>query len=1499
MSLENLDQLRTPTLELTEGYKFPKTQGEIVLCSKRILLLVEKQQVSIYNGFLINRVLKYDEEIVKACITTFVIKESPTQILAVCFRKHINFYYPNWKLYTLHLPFEIVSVKEYEKGLVLQTRMELYLVNKDFDLKFVDKDTNSAFSSHEIVCTYRQRDKGVSLCTTVLDGMVNVYHVKNSSRSMNFNSKAFAKSSKKKHYSMSTIPSIGKHSEPNLSQFIISEHRTSTLLSEARVSNQSSASVANLLQKDVILSKIESIGSGSKLSRTHFRIFDISFEDQEGIVIVNKLKQELHVYRYNSYSKYQSVYKCPCLDSIPLGSRKDEGHLVVLTDEGLLILNPFLEIRAGCSVGKPVSELISSCDDNLAFRSNDDSVNIVKLILEPATLLVSSCLKCFKFLSGSTVNQTIWILWRAAFSFNGDEWDSLVISLLSLFFPFDDGAPGVENCVTDLLPQAKHLRESSHLNYSLTDLIPYITLSLHLIREDFRLDVTRKRDLSILGTFLTQVCAWMGWTEDWLKYYSSGINVDMTTRILSLQVLKTPPNLFESLASLFTNTIVPYVSFSQLVEESESVDAVITPLTHIVLKLFEVLVSPHYGASNLVDMMGDLGITSLDTLPLGVSLPLKEALSVSQESPSFDWSFNSLALTGREDLRRLLTNEMSSDIKSKTHPLHHHHHHHDVHVHHRHHHHHHHHPQDIESITTNVAPTDVNSWDDQAEANRLEITKLIFDRDRRYLEITTLLHQTKTQTAYLKVEENIAEYDLVLLQRSLAVVVALRTLTIPMGRAALYYGGRKPILTERFPIPKFNLNTLISPTMTNIIHSEDSVAKDLIEWGHFHNGVSSGLSISPESKGISGSWIIFNKPQELNAQHAGFLLGLGLNGHLSKLEEWHIYNYLGPKHPLTSIGLLIGMAASLRRTMDNKLTKVLSVHAVALLPRGANDLNVPTSVQTAGLMGIGLLYLETQHRRMSEILLSQTTGTVQQNNSVHVNEGYRLASGIALGYVNLGKGDDLRGLNDTHVVDKLMTLVISMKDTGSSQELGKSSCGAIMALCLIYLKTENASIANKLRIPDSEQLLDYIRPDLLFLRCLAVNMIMWSQIDASRAWVESQIPQTVVAEFKRVQGFNSMDSDLLIYLNILGGLSLSIAMKYASTHNTEARDTVLYYLDELMELTRKPAVNYDQKLTYNTALSMQNILALCASVIMAASGDLEVFRRLRVLHNDTTKKLGYGGYMAINSALGFLFLGGGQMAFDNVSLFGVASLITSLYPIYPRENSEYEIHLQALRHFWALAIVPRCVIVRDVKTNEPCKIPITIKMKNGESLDRLSPCLIPDPNEIQQLETKSINYFDVVIDFELRSELLENFEKSLTLYVSKKQNYSLLKPTVRSILQSKSKSKNQNIAKESLLNCEIMADLSHASKLAWQNETDLRLSNFKNNELSVYSIMNARLELINYVKVANSTEDIWNLKLIFEYARKMERDDLNFVSLDFINELKHNLWVKVKSLSEA
>ncbi|KAI5953598.1 APC1 [Candida jiufengensis] len=1466
MSTTTNQTLITPVIDYHNEFNFPIDSENVVLCDNNINLSLKSRQVTIFKGLLINRVLKFDEDIIKACVTNFTIKDKLTQIIAICFKKYINFYYPDGKLYTLHLPFDVMLVKKYERGLILQTKNELYLINKNLDLKFVDKDTNSAFSHNEYVTTFNQRP-GISLCTTYIEGSINIYQVKNSSRSLKFNSKP---TKKKKQYLSTPSGKI----EPKLS-FFISENRTSTLLSDARILNVEQQASQNL-KKDVILSKIESIEN--KLNKNYIKIFSINFEDQEGVVIFNKLKQEVHVYKYNSYSKHQSVYKCPALDCIPLNS-KFEGNLIILLDNEVLIVNPFLQTRANCSIQFPISSLICSNHEKLAVRSNDETISLIKIILDPTTDLVSSCLKCFQYLSGSTINQTMWMLWRSAY--NGvDEWDAFIIALLSLIFPFQGELQCTPNSITSLLPKAKLLRQTSHLNYNLQDLIPYIALSLHLLREEFRLD-TKREYLQKLGALLSQLSAWMGWPDIWINYYSISMHLDRTTRFLSLQILKSPPNLFESLSSLFTDNIVRYLSFSQLVEESDSVDAIVTPVTHNVLKLFEVLVSSQYGPSILVDMMSALGITSLEKFPLGIAIPLKEALSVSQENPTFDWTTNSLKLTGREDLSKLLSNEYSKDVVFEKPPI-----------------------ENIESLTNKITTSEtISSWDDQSEAKRISITKLIFDLDRRYFEITTLLHQTKTQTAFLKTDESITEYDLVLLQRSLANIVALRTLTIPLGRAALYYGGRKPLLTEKFPIPKFNLNTLISPTMTNIIHSEESISQDLSEWGHFHNGVSSGLSIAKDSKGISGSWIVFNKPPDLNPQHAGFLFGLGLNGHLKKLEEWHIYNYLGPKHPLTSVGLLIGMAASLRGTMDNKLTKVLSVHAVALLPQGANDLNVPIIVQTAGIIGIGLLYSETQHRRMSEILLSQITGSVYQNDSEQVHEGYRLASGIALGYVNLGKGDDLKGLNDTHVVDKLLTVALSMKDNQSVLELGKSCCGAIIALCLMYLKTENSNIAEKLSIPESEQLLDYIRPDLLFLKILAKNCIMWNQIGCSKEWVESQIPDFIIEEFNRAKGFNNLDSDQLIYFNILGGACLSIALKYASSHNLQARDTILFYLDKMMKLTNQLAINYDQKLAYNTAINIQNMLALSVSVIMAASGDLQVFRRLRVLHNDTNKEMGFGGFMAINTALGFLFLGGGQMAFDN-SLFSIASLITSLYPIFPKENSEYEIHLQALRHFWALSIIPRCLIIKDFKTNEPCKIPITIILKNGIILNKISPCLIPPINEISKIITKSINYFEISINFQLKSEILDNFLKELIIYVLKKQNYQILKSDIRYFLQDSNQLKIDESTNNSVIlnnsiflnNLNSVNDFSNLIK-KWQFEI-LENSKISYSELSIFNIIDNKLDLINSINNDNSNtiiEDIWNLKLLFEYSNNLIKNDLHYINIEFINQLKLKFWNKINS----
>ncbi|GME98580.1 unnamed protein product [Ambrosiozyma monospora] len=194
----------------------------------------------------------------------------------------------------------------------------------------------------------------------------------------------------------------------------------------------------------------------------------------------------------------------------------------------------------------------------------------------------------------------------------------------------------------------------------------------------------------------------------------------MQTRFLMAQQLADPPNLFQSLSSLFTSQIVPYITFSQVAEEDESVDLLITPRTYYVLRLFEVIVSAEFESSDLVKMMVDYGIknANLETYPLGIYLPLKNAIIYRKKivNSSRNTSNEELDLIGRKDLLafsdkshsshvpwsgRKIEHAASSQVKN------------------------------MEQVLKNVDANEVmTAWDEQAEADKFHVTKLIFGEDR-------------------------------------------------------------------------------------------------------------------------------------------------------------------------------------------------------------------------------------------------------------------------------------------------------------------------------------------------------------------------------------------------------------------------------------------------------------------------------------------------------------------------------------------------------------------------------------------------------------------------------------------------------------------------------------------------------------------------------------------------------------------------------------------------
>jgi anaphase-promoting complex subunit 1 len=64
----------------------------------------------------------------------------------------------------------------------------------------------------------------------------------------------------------------------------------------------------------------------------------------------------------------------------------------------------------------------------------------------------------------------------------------------------------------------------------------------------------------------------------------------------------------------------------------------------------------------------------------------------------------------------------------------------------------------------------------------------------------------------------------------------------------------------------------------------------------FHNGVAAGLRIARASHSkLSTTWIAYHRPannHELSHDHAGFLMALGLLGHLADLSTMTLYDYL-------------------------------------------------------------------------------------------------------------------------------------------------------------------------------------------------------------------------------------------------------------------------------------------------------------------------------------------------------------------------------------------------------------------------------------------------------------------------------------------------------------------------------------------------------------------------------------------------------------------------------
>jgi anaphase-promoting complex subunit 1 len=135
-------------------------------------------------------------------------------------------------------------------------------------------------------------------------------------------------------------------------------------------------------------------------------------------------------------------------------------------------------------------------------------------------------------------------------------------------------------------------------------------------------------------------------------------------------------------------------------------------------------------------------------------------------------------------------------------------------------------------------------------------------------------------------------------------------------------------------------------------------------------------------------------------------------------------------------------------------------------------------------------------------------------------------------------------------------------------------------------------------------------------------------------------------------------------------------------------------------------------------------------MVMAGTGDVKCFVTLRRVRKIIENEMNYGFNMAIHTAIGFLFLGSGKYTFSTSNL-SVAALLIALYPKFPENTNDNRYHLQALRHFYVLAIENRLLQTIDIDSGELVSVPLNIEYKQQKNNNNTFVDALVDTREVQ------------------------------------------------------------------------------------------------------------------------------------------------------------------------
>lgn len=956
-----------------------------------------------------------------------------------------------------------------------------------------------------------------------------------------------------------------------------------------------------------------------------------------------------------------------------------------------------------------------------------------------------------------------------------------------------------------------HLRKHGSKNR----FVPVVFESVHLLYEEVKLCSSSSRfDLEKLGGLLLKIVATASSdaerVSNFIHYYHGDTLIQMdrqvsptlgaSVQLRSITKFDEPPSILVWVDRLMKGESTQ----TNLFDEPNKINPTCRKLRSIV-RIFKRLFSADTSGDRDLHVIrtlleeGFIEARTIEDLAPGIALPILELLFRCRNDPSLaglsGWSSEACHLIGREDLSKNLS------------------------------------PRSSQSAYLGAAGD--NNGHNGADTDndglvQMEISSaMFFPRDNRVHEVARLLRSSRA--IFLRVHRPVeaSDHDYERLKQKRLSVLGSRTLSLPVGRGMFTIGSIRPVEAERLPIPELCLKGRAPTTNAILALDESESPTDFRVWPEFHNGVAAGLRLPASydsSPKLTRTWILYNRPppnppsppseDEANPiqhrqghLHAGFLLALGLRGHLTSLEMSDIYEYLTQGSVTTTVGVLLGMAANKRGSCDISVSKMLCLHIPSLIPQHFSAIDVASTVQASAVIGCGLLFQRSSHRMMTEFLLNEIGRRPESDANAYDRDSYTLSCGLALGMVNLAiadksEGNRGAGIADLRVEERLYRYMVGGVDneearrrreandrfsvpsaslTGENEKCctiyegdlintSITAPAAILALALMYMKSGNRTIAASLSVPDTHFLLEFVRPDFLGLRLVAKALILWDEVEPSIEWIDRQIPTVVKTAYQEMRTIakGAMEGNVSekphdpeydrrairqIHAHLVAGACFGMGLRFAGTFNRGAKEALSRRVSELEELRRgTDPVSIASRPDDPILETCLCTAAISLALVMAGSGDLDTLRLLKMIRWRCEEQSKYGHHMMYGMAIGLLFLGGGTFTVGR-SPEDLAALITAFYPRFPVTTSDNEYHLQALRHLYALAVKRQDILAVDIDTNELVALPVRVHKAGCNSSPKIFsvPFLLPNSDvAYDELEVFTPEYFPLRVNLRSR-----------------------------------------------------------------------------------------------------------------------------------------------------